>query len=246
MPRGSRRPGGRGRIGPFPVWVVVTVALALVAAGVVVAFAGVKKDEGATASDGQTPPGNAGVGSAGASGPAASGPADCATSLVAKMSLEQQAGQLLMIGTPIGSALNATQTIQRYKLGGIFLAGRSSASAASMRQAIGQLQDASRQASGLALQIGIDQEGGQVQTLKGTDFPAIPTAVSQGKLDDATLKARTAEWAGRLKDIGVTIDLAPVADVVPADVGKANPPIGGSSGSTARRPTPSPRTWRPW
>ncbi|GAA4252728.1 glycoside hydrolase family 3 protein [Dactylosporangium darangshiense] len=238
MPRGSRRPGGRGRIGPFPVWVVVTVALALVAAGVVVAFAGVKKDEGATASDGQTPPGNAGVGSAGASGPAASGPADCATSLVAKMSLEQQAGQLLMIGTPIGSALNATQTIQRYKLGGIFLAGRSSASAASMRQAIGQLQDASRQASGLALQIGIDQEGGQVQTLKGTDFPAIPTAVSQGKLDDATLKARTAEWAGRLKDIGVTIDLAPVADVVPADVGKANPPIGGFERQYGSTPDP--------
>ncbi|MER7003626.1 glycoside hydrolase family 3 N-terminal domain-containing protein [Dactylosporangium sp. NPDC000555] len=229
MPRGTRRLGERGRIGPFPVWAVVTVAVALVAAVLVVAVPGARggpsRDAGANSPAGAASPGRDGAGSPAAASPSAS--PDCAASLVAKMTLEQQAAQLLMIGTPIGSPLNAVQTIQRYKIGGIFLAGRSSASAASMRQAIGQLQEASRQASGLALQIGIDQEGGQVQSLKGADFPAIPSAVSQGRLDGDTLSDRTAEWAGRLKDIGVTIDLAPVADVVPADVGKANPPIGG-------------------
>ncbi|MGI5237736.1 glycoside hydrolase family 3 N-terminal domain-containing protein [Dactylosporangium sp. CA-139066] len=220
MPGGSRRAG----IGPFPMWAVITVAAALVAAGVVVAVAGFSGsgDEAAPNAASSTSQANPGP----APAPSASG-GDCATTLVARLPIEQQAGQLLMIGTPIGSALNATQTIQKYHLGGIFLAGRSSATAASMRQAIGQLQDASQKATGLALQIGIDQEGGQVQTLKGADFPAIPSGVEQGKLDEATLKARTAEWAARLKDIGVTIDLAPVADVVPASVGKANPPIGG-------------------
>jgi beta-N-acetylhexosaminidase len=76
------------------------------------------------------------------------------------------------------------------------------------------------------LQIGADQEGGQVQTLQGPDFPAISSAVTQGNWDQATLTSRTKEWAGRLKNVGVTIDLAPVADVVPSSLGKGNPPIG--------------------
>lgn len=245
MPRGTRRAGGRGRIGPFPVWGIASAGVAAVVVAVVVAFAGTGGGAGqhpasgdgpnSAASDGTNPvPGGSSAG--GASSNAAA--AGCAASLVAKMSVEQQAGQLLMIGTPIGSPSNATQTIQRYHVGGIFLAGRSTASAASLRQAIGQLQDASRQAAGLALQIGIDQEGGQVQTLKGADFPAIPSALSQGRLDRGTLSDRTGEWATRLKGIGVTIDLAPVADVVPADVGKANPPIGGFDRQYGSTPDP--------
>jgi beta-N-acetylhexosaminidase len=229
MPRGSRRLGERGRIGPFPLWgVAAAVALALTGAGVAMAMS--TSDGNAPGGSGPSvPAGAASTGRAGLGQPSlsAAASADCAAALVAKMPLEQQVGQLLMIGTPIGSPLNAMETIQQYRIGGIFLAGRSSASAASMRQAIGQLQNASRQGAGLALQIGIDQEGGQVQTLKGEDFPAIPTAVSQGKLDPAALSGNTTEWAGRLKGIGVTIDLAPVADVVPADIGKDNPPIGG-------------------
>src|SRR4051812_10388606 len=113
----QRMPGGlRGRIGPFPAWAVVVVAVALVAAGVAVAVAGVGGDD-QDASGGPTPTGRAGLQNA-QSGPAASG-GDCAATLVAKLPLDQQAGQLLMIGTPIGSPLNATQTIQRYHLGGI-------------------------------------------------------------------------------------------------------------------------------
>ncbi|GAA2349310.1 glycoside hydrolase family 3 N-terminal domain-containing protein [Dactylosporangium salmoneum] len=235
MPRGTRRLGERGRFGPFPPWAIVTVALAALVAGVIVVISAM--------GDGEGPPATASASSHAESPvvptPGASAtPADCATSLVAKLPIEQQAAQLLMIGTPIDSPGGAVATIQKYRIGGIFLAGRSSASAATMRQSIAQLQDAARKNGGLALQIGIDQEGGQVQTLKGTDFPAIPTAVSQGKLDAATLKTQTAEWAARLKGIGVTIDLAPVADVVPADVGKANPPIGGYERQYGTTPDP--------
>ncbi|WP_433077962.1 glycoside hydrolase family 3 N-terminal domain-containing protein [Dactylosporangium sp. CA-052675] len=232
MSRGTRRIAERGRIGPFPVWAVIAVAVVvLVGAGVAFAVSGGgdSPSPGAVASEG-------GSARASAAAPASSAAAGCAESVVAKLPLELQAAQLLMIGTPLSSPLGATQTLRQYKLGGIFLAGRSSASAATLRQQIAQLQDAARAGGGLALQVGIDQEGGQVQTLKGDDFPAIPTAVSQGRLDASTLNSRTAEWAGRLKGIGITIDLAPVADVVPADVGKSNPPIGGFErqyGSTA-------------
>jgi beta-N-acetylhexosaminidase len=222
----------RGRIGPFPRWAVAVAAALLVAGGAALWFVAAGRD---TPGSGARSPGGP---ASGASAPGSPSPsADCAAALVAKLTLQQQVGQLLMIGTPIGAPLNAVQAIQRYQLGGIFLAGRSTASAASLRQAIGQLQAAAN-GSGLGLQIGVDQEGGQVQTLKGGDFPLIPSAVNQGRLDDATLKARTAEWAGRLKAIGVTIDLAPVADVVPASVGKANPPIGGFDRQYGATPEP--------
>ncbi|MET7418953.1 glycoside hydrolase family 3 N-terminal domain-containing protein [Dactylosporangium sp. NPDC005555] len=224
----------RGRIGPFPRWAVAVAAVLLVAAGAALWFVAARRD---TPNSGARPPGAA-PGSSSAGSPSASPSADCAATLATKLTLEQQVGQLVMIGTPIGTPLNAVQAIQRYQLGGIFLAGRSTASAASLQQSIGQLQAAAAKSSGLGLQIGVDQEGGQVQTLKGTDFPLIPSAVNQGKLDDATLKSRTAEWAGRLKAIGVTIDLAPVADVVPASVGKANPPIGGFDRQYGATPEP--------
>ncbi|GAA1556229.1 glycoside hydrolase family 3 protein [Dactylosporangium maewongense] len=223
----------RGRIGPFPRWTVAVAAVVLVAAGAALWF--VAAGRGTPASDARTP---AGAGTHAPVSPSASPSGDCAAALVAKLTLEQQVGQLLMIGTPIGTPLNAVQAIQRYQLGGIFLAGRSTASAASLRQSIEQLQAAAAK-SGLGLQIGVDQEGGQVQTLKGADFPAIPSAVNQAKQDDATLKANTAEWVGRLKAIGVTIDLAPVADVVPASVGKANPPIGGFDRQYGATPEPA-------
>ncbi|GAA3214380.1 glycoside hydrolase family 3 protein [Dactylosporangium siamense] len=219
-----------GRFGPLPRWVVAVGAVVLIA---VAAVWYVTAGSGTPAENARTSGPSTGASAAGSPSPSA----DCATTLVAKLTLEQQVGQLVMIGTPIETPLNAVPAIQRYQLGGIFLAGRSTASAASLKEAIGQLQ-AAAPTTGLGLQIGIDQEGGQVQTLKGADFPAIPTAVNQGKLDDATLAANTAEWAGRLKAIGVTIDLAPVADVVPADVGKANPPIGGFDRQYGSTPEP--------
>ncbi|WP_238013886.1 glycoside hydrolase family 3 N-terminal domain-containing protein [Dactylosporangium sp. AC04546] len=197
-------------------WTAAAVAVVLVA-GVGIAYAVTR--------GGESPPRHPAPPAATAELPGASPSptADCAASIVQRMSLEERVGQLLMIGTPVGSPADAKGAVQRYHLGGIFLAGRSTASAATLKQAVDQLQAA---AGAVRLHVAVDQEGGQVQTLKGPDFPAIPTAVNQGKLDQKTLAANTAEWAGRLEKIGVTLDLAPVADVVPPEIGTANPPIG--------------------
>jgi beta-N-acetylhexosaminidase len=150
----------------------------------------------------------------------------CAAAAVAKLSPEAQVGQLLMVGTKVTSPADLADTVRRYHLGGAFLAGRSSASAATIRQGVQALQATATSSGGIPLQIGVDQEGGEVQTLKGADFPPVPTAVQQGRLDPATLRARTAEWAVRLLPAGVTIDLAPVADTVPPSFTGSNPPIG--------------------
>jgi beta-N-acetylhexosaminidase len=104
----------------------------------------------------------------------------------------------------------------------VFLAGRSRRSAGALRSDIDALQRAAR----MPLLVALDQEGGSVQTLKGPDFPAIGSAQRLGGGSAAALRTEAGDAARRLAGIGVTINLAPVADTVPADLGEKNPPIG--------------------
>ena len=65
-----------------------------------------------------------------------------------------------------------------------------------------------------------------MQTLKGPDFPLLPSAQRLGAGSKDKLRDSVRDSARDLAAIGITINLAPVADTVPADVGLANPPIG--------------------
>lgn len=155
----------------------------------------------------------------------ASGPpqADCVTATLDRLTLSQRVGQILMIGTSVNEPEDLGDAVSRYHLGGVFLHGRSKHRAAQLRADVDDLQ---RRAH-LPLLVSLDQEGGNVQTLKGPDFPIIPTAQRLGSGPAATLRATTADSARRLARIGVTVNLAPVADTVPAGLGRDNPPIGG-------------------
>ena len=200
---------GRRRSWRRPAWVV----LALVVAVAVTACTG------SSASPNWVPPGSAAPARSAAAAPAAG---DCVSATLGRLDLPGRVGQLLMVGTPIANPGGLADTVRRYRLGGVFLAGRTTASAATLRQGIHALQNA----AAIPVQVAVDQEGGEVQTLQGNDFPPIPTAVVQGRWDAATLHSRTADWAHRLAGAGITLDLAPVADTVAAELGKANPPIG--------------------
>ncbi len=203
----------------------------MVITGTVVARAFATNDghgrPGGQARPSATAPSASGAPAPPASAPASPDPAQrlnaCVAATVAGLSPQQRVGQVLMIGTQVTNPPALADTVRRYQLGGAFLAGRASPSAATLRQGIQALQ---KSAGPIPLQVAIDQEGGQVQTLKGTDFPLIPSAVQQGQSDDATLRSRTTDWAKRLAEAGVTLDLAPVADTVPVGTGGANPPIG--------------------
>jgi beta-N-acetylhexosaminidase len=84
--------------------------------------------------------------------------------------------------------------------------------------------------------VAADQEGGNVQTLRGPGFAVLPTAQAQGALPQPQLAGLADGLGGALKTAGVNLDLAPVADVVPAGTEQANPPIGAFArqyGSTA-------------
>jgi beta-N-acetylhexosaminidase len=232
---GLRLPAG------VPLWSVITalvVVLVGVTTAVVVYASGDDSAPRAGGSDQTHAPGTgAQPAPTGLSSGGAPGADSCVSSTLTRLGLTGQVGQLLMVGTPVDNAAAASGSVQKYHLGGVFLTGRLKSSSSGLKQALAKLQTTARNGNGVGLHVGADQEGGQVQTLQGPDFPAIPTAVAQGQWDAATLKSRTTEWAGRVKGVGVTIDLAPVADVVPDSIGKANPPIGAFQREYGTTPT---------
>jgi beta-N-acetylhexosaminidase len=154
---------------------------------------------------------------------------------MAALTLRQRVGQVMLVGTPVGSPAGIADVVASYGLGGVFLAGRSQTPASTLQSDIAGLQKSAP--TGLGLLIALDQEGGLVQTLQGPDFPPIPAAVEQGRLSSTDLRAQALDWAGRLARIGVNLDLAPVADTVPASLGAGNPPIGALDREYGSNPT---------
>ncbi|MBL7261718.1 glycoside hydrolase family 3 protein [Paractinoplanes lichenicola] len=149
-------------------------------------------------------------------------PADCVTTTLDGLDLAERVGQLLMIGVAVNAPSGAGDTLRRYHVGGAFLRGRSTHTAAQLKSDIAGLQ----KGSAVPMLVAVDQEGGSVQTLKGPDFPRLPSAFRLGPGSPATLRDTTRASARRLTGIGVNLNLAPVADTVPKSIGEGNPPIG--------------------
>jgi beta-N-acetylhexosaminidase len=224
LPPRHRMPGSGG-LSPRVLLLAAVAAVVVLIAGVwVVLRATNSHTPTSTAASGRA----TGHGSTALAPPASSAggsavPGDCVSATLASMSLEQQVGQLIMIGGPVDNPTTLTSVVKQYHVGSVFLAGRSTRTAAQLRADIKTVQAA---AGTVPLHVSLDQEGGTVQTLSGPDFPKIPTAVEQGTWPQSELKSRAADWGTRLHGIGVTMDLAPVADVVPAGTASTNPPIG--------------------
>ncbi|MGI8628397.1 MAG: glycoside hydrolase family 3 N-terminal domain-containing protein [Geodermatophilaceae bacterium] len=155
-------------------------------------------------------------------------PDACARAALARMDLAHRVGQVLIVGVPANDPVGGYARLIPFGVGSVFLAGRSSAGAAVIGAAVNTLQFQALNMTGAFLHVAADQEGGLVQTLTGPGFPPIPTGLEQGRLSPADLAARTAIWAGELAAAGITLNLAPVADTVPAGTAAENPPIGAS------------------
>ena len=139
------------------------------------------------------------------------------------MSQKQRIGQLIMVGLEPG---DLAAQLPSQPVAGVFLAGRTTETADALADQIQALQKVETSSAGAPAHVAVDQEGGYVQSLKGSDFPLIPTAVDQGQESTPDLAANTTDWAQRLVAAGITLDLAPVADTVPAGTANENPPIG--------------------
>ncbi|MFE9450299.1 glycoside hydrolase family 3 N-terminal domain-containing protein [Streptomyces sp. NPDC006739] len=160
-----------------------------------------------------------------AAGPAAT----CTDRYLSGMTTAQRAGQLLMGGVSAAQPDQAQlRTLRDNHVGSVMLTGRSTAGTAATRRLVDGFRGQADRVAGrqIGLLVATDQEGGRVQVLRGPGFSAMPTGLSQGGLPTATLRTEAAAWAQQLKSAGVDLNLAPVADVVPAALGTRNIPIG--------------------
>ena len=142
------------------------------------------------------------------------------------MTAKQRAGQLVLAGVPADDIRAGVEALGSLPVGGIFLFGKTTADAQTLAGKLAAAREGLGRNAGAPPQVAVDQEGGYVQSLRGPGFPHIPTAVEQGQDSTATLSADTAAWSAELVKAGITLDLAPVADVVPEGTASENPPIG--------------------
>jgi beta-glucosidase-like glycosyl hydrolase len=153
-----------------------------------------------------------------------------AQEVFARMTEAQRVGQLLMVGTPATSVSSATvSAIANQHVGSVILTGRSTSGVTATRSVTSSLkaQATTAATAGVSLVIAADQEGGNVQVLKGTGFSTMPTALTQGTWSPSTLTSAATTWARQLASAGVNVNLAPVADTVPsAAFAPSNAPIG--------------------
>jgi len=143
---------------------------------------------------------------------------------IAGLTPEQKATQLIMVALMNNDDPTGLDALIQANLGGVLLLGTWT-DQAQVRQAVDHLT-AQRPAGGIGLTVAVDQEGGWVQRLRGPGFSDIPTALVQGGWAPADLTAQATIWGNELKAVGVTVNLAPVADTVPADLVDQNEPVG--------------------
>lgn len=145
------------------------------------------------------------------------------------LTLEQRVGQVLMMGVPAtGAGASALAIMKQQHVGNTFLKGRSTAGVDATAAAVEKIEStvSAKTTGGIGQFISTDQEGGKVQVLKGPGFSTIPAGTTQGSWDPQTLQKRATGWGRELAAVGINVNLAPVADTVPASIGTGNAPIG--------------------
>lgn len=136
-----------------------------------------------------------------------------------------------------GATASQLQVIADVHAGSVIMMGNTSAGVAGVRKVTDRLR-AADPSSPTQILVATDQEGGLVRRLRGSGFSEMPSAATQATWSDATLRTRAEMWARELAAAGVNTPLGPVADVVPAEIGDRNEPIGANNrgyGSTPQQ-----------
>lgn len=153
-----------------------------------------------------------------------------AQQVLAKLSLEQKIGQVLMVSSPVtGADANTLAALNSMHVGNVFLKGRSYDGAPAVAALVNQLKATvtAKSTGGVKQFVATDQEGGLVQIMNGPGFSAMPSAIDQTGVSPAQLKLEATTWGQQLAAAGVNVNFAPVLDTVPsAAFAPQNAPIG--------------------
>jgi beta-N-acetylhexosaminidase len=137
---------------------------------------------------------------------AAPAPPVCADPTTA-LSTRDKLAQLLMVG--VKNADDARAVVNGYHVGGIFIGSWTDLSILD-----GPLADIEGQAGPLPLAVSVDEEGGRVSRLKSRIGPA-PSAKELAQTQSVQQVHDLARQRGEaMRRLGITIDFAPVVDVV--------------------------------
>lgn len=134
-------------------------------------------------------------------------------SLLASMPRRDKLAQLLMVG--VTDAADARAVVANQHVGGIFIASWTDLTMLSD----GSLTDIANSAGPLHLAVSVDEEGGRVQRLTSLT-KALPAARVLAQSESPEQVYQLALDHGRkLRQLGITIDFAPVVDVTDAPAG---------------------------
>jgi beta-N-acetylhexosaminidase len=141
---------------------------------------------------------------------------------------QQRLGQLVMVGFDTNASLGSLDDLVAGSHVGnvIYLGGWDGAGKVTRTSKHLQGLVSARSTGDVGLLIAADQEGGVVHQLRGDGFTRPPSAKEQATMSSAALTKAATGWARELEAAGVNVNLAPVTDTVPADIGRANEPIG--------------------
>lgn len=143
--------------------------------------------------------------------------------LVAEMTVQQQAGQVIVATYP--GLEPPVEMIRELGLGGVILLGDNVPSGPGSADALREITDRLQQANDrpYPLVVAVDQEGGPVARVS-PPATELPPGMAHGAADDARLSRAAAAASGaELADLGFTTVYAPVADVT---TGPTDPTIG--------------------
>ena len=161
--------------------------------------------------------------------PAPAATTSCPAAVLAKMTEAQRIGQLFLVGLPgneAGGSVAATITSHHY--GSAIFGANSTGGVTGARQISDAVQALATgpATAGVRFFVAANQEGGEVQALKGPGISPIPSALAQGTAHVSTLRKLATVWGDQLRAAGVNLNLAPVMDVVPPGTDAGNAPIG--------------------
>ena len=154
---------------------------------------------------------------------------EAAGAAVAAMSVEQLAGQVLVAQYRGPDPQAAASLVARWNLGGVILMRENILTWDQVRATADAVQ-AAVAASGRSWPgiVAVDEEGGRVSRLAGLVTP-LPAFAAFGGADAEATRARFGLLGADLAALGITMDMAPVADVT---IGPADPTIGDRSASS--------------
>lgn len=130
--------------------------------------------------------------------------------ILKSMTLEEKIGQMMIAGFHGTTANDDVKfMLNNYHFGGIILFDRNMESKAQVKTLTADLQAGRK----IPLFIAVDEEGGRVSRMKH-DLTPPPSQKEIGQSGDSTLAYRSALSIGQeLKNIGINLNFAPVADV---------------------------------